>query len=623
MTVNPVGDRADMEDFVRVSRRNRLFVTLLSSAIAAVSVAAPAASAAASHAGTGPPAAGRAHGQRAGVAAVAAAAAAAAASAGATPGGATPGAATHGAATPGGATPGAATPGGATPGATPGGATPGAATAGAASQLPADERRVCAVSARPGQMECQSVFRLAGRRKAGAPAFVSAAGPVPGLSPAGLRAAYGLTRDSVRKGRDETVAIVDAFRDPAAARDLASYRSHFRLGSCKTSSGCLRIVNQTGKPGPLPAAKAGWAVEESLDLDMVSAICPRCHLLLVEARSSSTPSLGTGEQAAVDLGARFVSNSWSGSEFPGQWADNHYFNHPGDAIVFASGDSGYGPVYPADLQYVTAVGGTTLRHTPSGTRPWTETAWGSTNPAVTGGTGSGCSAQTAKPSWQRKPVDIAANGCATRTENDVAAVGNPATGVAVYDTYRTHGTWLELGGTSAATPIIAGVYALAGYPARGSYPASYLYQHPARFHDVKSGVNGVCPVARSYLCHGKNGYDGPTGLGTPNGSYGFSDHGTDPVTLVDPGAKTATAGATFSVQITGLDRRSAAKSLFYTATGLPAGLSVARVGDTTKGMISGTVLATIPSGTIFDVAVTATDAATHASGVTRFTIRVN
>jgi hypothetical protein len=474
-------------------------------------------------------------------------------------------------------------------------------------------------------MECQSVFRLAGRRKASAPAFVSAAAAaVPGLSPASLRAAYGLTRNSARKGRDETVAIVDAFRDPHAASDLARYRRHFHLGPCHTSSGCLRIVNQNGKRGPLPAANAGWAVEESLDLDMVSAICPRCHLLLVEARSSSTSSLGTGEEAAVDLlGARFVSNSWSGNEFPGQWVYNHYFNHPGDAIVFASGDSGYGPVYPADLQYVTAVGGTTLRHTPSGSRPWTETAWGSTNPSVTGGTGSGCSAQTAKPSWQRKPVDIAADGCATRTENDVAAVGNPATGVAVYDTYRTHGAWTELGGTSAATPIITGVYALAGYPARRSYPASYLYQHPARFHDVKSGVNGVCPAARSYLCHGENGYDGPTGLGTPNGSYGFSDHGTKPVTLVDPGARTANAGATFSVRITGLDTRAAAKSLSYAASGLPAGLSVARVAGTTTGMISGTVLATIPAGTIFDVVVTATDTATRASGVTRFTIQVN
>jgi subtilase family serine protease len=492
----------------------------------------------------------------------------------------------------------------------------------AAQPLPGDERRVCPVAASPGQMECQSVYQLAGRYR-GAPAFGPATARVPGFGPASLRAAYGLTRAAATKGRDETIAIVDAYRDPNAARDLASYRSEYHLGSCKTSSGCLRIVNQRGKSGPLPKANAGWAVEESLDLDMVSAICSRCHILLVEASSPSTPSLGAAENAAVAAGARFVSNSWSGTEFPGQWAYNHYFNHPGDAIVFAAGDAGYGTVYPADLQYVTAVGGTTLRHVPAGSRSWTETVWGSANPAVTGGTGSGCAPQTAKPSWQRKPVDIAANGCGTRTENDVAAVANPATGVAVYDTYRTHGTWTELGGTSAATPIITAVYALAGYPARRSYPASYLYQHPARFHDVTSGLNGVCPAARAYLCHGEVGYDGPTGVGTPSGTYGFSRRGTNPVTVVDPGAKSTTGGAAFSLTITGLNTRTAASSLAYTATGLPPGLAIRRVADSDNGAVTGTVSASITAGTVFQVVVTATDTGAHAHGVTRFTITVS
>lgn len=497
----------------------------------------------------------------------------------------------------------------------------GGPPAAPAPRLPGDERRVCPVATRPGQMECQSVYQLAGPGP-NAPAFVSAAARVPGLSPSSLRSAYGLALAAARKGRGETVAIVDAYRDPDAARNLASYRRHFGLGSCPTSSGCLRIVNQDGRSGPLPKKNANWAVEESLDLDMVSAICPRCRLLLVEARSSSTGSMGTAEKAAA-RGARFVSNSWSGPEFAGQWADNHYFNHPGDAIVFAAGDSGYGTVYPAALQYVTSVGGTTLRRASSGSRHWTETAWGSTDPAATGGTGSGCSPLTAKPSWQRKPVDIGPDGCPNRTENDVAADANPATGVAIYDSYRTGGTWAQIGGTSAATPIIAAVYALAGDPARRSYPASYVYQHPARFHDVKSGVNGVCPAARSYLCHAEVGYDGPTGVGTPSGSYGFSRHGTDPVTLVDPGAKTATAGAALSVQITGLDTRSAARSLTYTAAGLPAGLSVRRVAGSTSGTVTGTVSAAITSGTIFHVVVTAKDRKTHKSGTTRFTITVH
>lgn len=498
----------------------------------------------------------------------------------------------------------------------------GGGQASVARPLPGDERRVCPVAASPGQMECQSVYQLAGRYR-GAPAFVPATARVPGLGPASLRSAYGLTWAAARKGRGETIAIVDAYSDPDAARNLASYRSKFHLGSCKTSSGCLRIVNSRGKPRPLPRANVGWAVEESLDLDMVSAICPRCRILLVEAGAPTTSSLGAAENTAVAAGARFVSNSWSGTEFGGQWAYNHYFNHPGHAIVFAAGDSGYGTVYPADLQYVTAVGGTTLRHVASGSRPWAETAWGTTNPALTGGTGSGCSPHTAKPSWQRKPVDIAAGGCVTRTQNDVAAVANPATGVAVYDTYRTPGAWAELGGTSAATPIVTAVYALAGYPAPRSYPASYLYQHPARFHDVTSGVDGVCPAARSYLCHGEIGYDGPTGVGTPDGSYGFSRQGTSPVTVVDPGAKSTTPGAAFSLTITALNSRTAAGSLAYTATGLPAGLAIHAIPGSSNGAVTGTVSASITAGTVFRVVVTATDARGHARGVTRFTITVS
>jgi hypothetical protein len=482
-----------------------------------------------------------------------------------------------------------------------------------AAAAPAGERRVCPAATRPGQMECQSVYRPAGRGP-NASAFASTAVSPVGFGPPALRSAYGLASAARTRGHGKVVAIVDAYRDPHAAADLARYRSHFRLRACTTSSGCLRIVNQKGKSGPLPRANKGWAIEESLDLDMVSAICPKCRILLVEASSSSTASLGKAENAAVAKGARFVSNSWSGNEFAGESVSNHYFNHPGDAIVFASGDDGYGTVYPTDLQYVTAVGGTTLTHRQSGGRAWTETVWS--------GTGSGCSPLTAKPSWQHQPVDIGAGGCPRRTENDVAAVADPDTGVAVYDTYRTGGTWGLFGGTSVATPIITAVYALAGNPARRSYPASYLYQHLARFHDVRSGANGTCPAVSAYLCHGETGYDGPTGLGTPRGTYGFSHGSTDPVTLVDPGTKSAAAGASVRLTITGLDTRAAATSLAYSATGLPAGLSIGPVRGTTNGVVTGTVSPAITAGTVFSVVVTAKDRKTSAQGKTRFTFRV-
>jgi len=194
-------------------------------------------------------------------------------------------------------------------------------------------RRICP-AARPGELECQAVYVAARRGSAPAAsvspgaAFAASAGPSAGYGPAGLRAAYGLTRAARTRGRHETIAVVDAYRDPHAARDLARYRSHYHLGACTTASGCLRIVNQAGKRSPLPRADADWAVEESLDLDMVSAICPHCRILLVEARSPTPASLGIAENTAVAMGARFVSNSWSGTEGPGQSATNHYFNHP-------------------------------------------------------------------------------------------------------------------------------------------------------------------------------------------------------------------------------------------------------------------------------------------------------
>jgi hypothetical protein len=501
----------------------------------------------------------------------------------------------------------------------------GAVTAPAALAAPAQpkaqapgERRVCPVSRHPGWLDCQAVYELGGQGSL-APAFVSNAATPGGFGPSALRSAYNLTHDSLTRGWHKTVAVVDAYRDPDAASDLASYRRHYHLAACTRASGCLRIVNQAGQAGPLPAVSGAWGVEESLDLDMISAICPHCRLLLVEASSASPGSLGRAEDTAVALGARFVSDSWSGTEARGQSVYNHYFNHPGVAIVVASGDGGYGTSYPADLQYVTAVGGTQLVRRRSGSRAWTETVWGSGAGGVQG-TGSGCSARTAKPSWQREPVDIGPGGCQNRTQNDVAAVADPATGVAVYDTYRTQGTWATVGGTSAATPVIAAVYALAGDPAPRSYPASYLYQHAGHFHDVTVGADGKCPTASSYLCQAKPGYDGPTGLGTPLGVGGFSSRGTDPVTLVDPGPQRAPRGA-FRLTVTGLDVR-AALALSYSATGLPPGLTVRSLRGTTNGLVSGTIGATVASGTTFRVVVTATDRTTGRSNTTRFTIVV-
>jgi subtilase family serine protease len=267
------------------------------------------------------------------------------------------------------------------------------------------------------------------------------------------------------------------------------------------------VVNQNGQASPLPknSGTSGWATEESLDIDMVSAICPNCHIIAVEASSQTVKSLGTADDAAVSLGADFVSNSWGVSESSGETANDHYFNHAGVAVVASAGDSGYGTIFPATSQYVTSAGGTTLKKAAGTSRGWTETVWN--------GTGSGCSKYEAKPSWQTD------SGCAKRTDNDVAADANPNTGAAIYDTYDQNG-WLEVGGTSESSPILASVFALAGTPTAGTYPSSYPYARTSSLFDITGGSDGSC--SPSYLCKAGTGYDGPTGWGAPDGTAAFT-----------------------------------------------------------------------------------------------------
>ncbi|MBV8363261.1 MAG: S53 family peptidase [Candidatus Eremiobacteraeota bacterium] len=325
---------------------------------------------------------------------------------------------------------------------------------------------------------------------------------IPGVSgyyPCDLQQAYSLP---ITNGNGHTVALVDAYDDPNAESDLATYRSEFGLPACTTANGCFRKVNQSGQQANYPSPNSGWAAEESLDVDMASAVCPNCHILLVEADSNSFADLAASEDTAASLGATEISNSYGGGEFSTETTQDTHFNHPGIAITASTGDSGYGAQYPATSQYVTAVGGTNLS-TSGNARGWTESAWS--------GGGSGCSQYEPKPAWQTDP------SCTKRMEADVSAVADPSTGVAVYDTYNASG-WQVFGGTSVASPVIAAVYALAGNGASINY-GSYPYLHPGYLYDVTTGSNGSCAIA--YFCHAEVGYDGPTGLGTPNGSFGL------------------------------------------------------------------------------------------------------
>ncbi len=359
-----------------------------------------------------------------------------------------------------------------------------------------------------------------------------------GYGPADFHGAYALPATAPS---GQTIAIVDAYNSPTIESDLNAYSSQYGLPACTTANACFTKVNQSGVEGSYPQANAGWALEIALDVETAHAICPNCKILLVEASSNSFADLTTAESTAAALGATEISNSWSGVEYSDETSDAS-FNHPGIAITASAGDSGYGAAYPAGSPNVVAVGGTTLNQ--SGGDYGSETVWG--------GTGSGCSAYESAQSWQTSDPKWAQTGCgAKRGIADVAADADPNTGASVYDTTRYQGQsgWFTVGGTSLSAPLIAGVYALAG-GSSATYPAAVPYSHqtdsPTSLHDVTTGSNGSCSTT---MCAGAAGYDGPTGVGTPQGVAAFeggSSGGSPPIVSTDPATSITETSATLN-----------------------------------------------------------------------------
>jgi subtilase family serine protease len=418
----------------------------------------------------------------------------------------------------------------------------------------------CAQNVTPGMAACFALRRT----DAGVHHSLISPDVTPsGYGPANLASAYNLPTGA---GAGQTVAIVDAQDDPNAESDLATYRSTFGLPPCTTANGCFQKVNQNGATSPLPTADAGWAGEISLDVDMVSAICANCHILLVEATSATIQNLGTAVNRAVTMGAKYVSNSYGGPEDGTEASDDaSFFHHPGVAVTASTGDSGFGIGYPASSPFVTAAGGTSLV-TAANSRGWSETAWS--------GAGSGCSSDETQPSFQAGVN----TGCARRANADVSAVADPNTGVAVFQTFGATG-WQVYGGTSVSSPIIASVYALAGTPGATDTPAAYPYSHAGNLFDVTSGSNGACTT--TVQCRAGVGWDGPTGLGTPDGTAAFtSGAAATTLTANNPGSQTGTVGTAASLQLTSAGGTA---PVTWTATGLPTGLAVS-----SAGLISGT-----------------------------------
>ncbi len=328
-----------------------------------------------------------------------------------------------------------------------------------------------------------------------------------GLGAADLQQAYQL---DTTLDPGATIAIVDAFGYKNAEADLKAYRKQYNLGDCTIASGCLTIINQDGNASPLPADPSSsddWTLETALDLDMASAACPKCKLLLVQANTDQDDGLFIAQAAAASHGATVISNSWGGAETAADpaTANEHYFDLPNVGIFVASGDSGYnnggqGPDYPSTSAHVTAVGGTKLTKATGG-RGWKEVAWAYT--AFGGGGGSSCSLGIPKPAYQ------GTTSCNFRAASDVSANADSASGPAIYN--AANGGWTSVGGTSAASPLVAGIYALTGH---GKEAPGFAYANKAAYNDITSGKNGTCG---NVLCNSGTGWDGPTGMGSPNG----------------------------------------------------------------------------------------------------------
>jgi subtilase family serine protease len=372
-----------------------------------------------------------------------------------------------------------------------------------ASAVAKPQRAVCSTAVDPARAACHARVVT---DSAGAPASRTA--PT-GYGPAELHSAYGLPADAATP---QTIAIVDAYDNPMIAKDLNRYSAQYGLPACDRSNPCLEKVNQRGEAGPFPATDAAWALESALDVEMAHQTCQNCRILLVEADSNEFSDLGQAVDTAARLGADVISNSYGGPE---QATDTDY-DHPGIAVIASSGDGGFrGFGYPASSPHVVAVGGTTL--VVNGTSYGTETAWG--------GAGSGCSGVYDAPDWQLTDRNWLLTGCLqSRGIADVAADADPATGAAIYTSTKVLGRagWMQVGGTSMAAPIIAGAFALAGNAASADYAASIVYgSDRTALHDVTTGSNGSCSSLLTAICQAGPGYDGPTGLGTPNGLGDF------------------------------------------------------------------------------------------------------
>jgi subtilase family serine protease len=363
-----------------------------------------------------------------------------------------------------------------------------------------------------------------------------------GYGPSDLASAYKITSTSTATS---TIAIIDAGVDGNLASDLATYRKTYGLQACTTASGCLKLVNYTGGAQPAPQksgqgaqAEEQIAVETALDVDMAYAACPTCHITEISVpwqdgindNNTSMNDFSKAVSTAVSGGAKTVSISYgyTPTSVSTSGTDLADFKHPGVAIEVSTGDSGFNggthTSWPSDLPYAVGVGGTQL--TKSGSS-WSEKAWGVDS--GNGAAGSGCDTFFAAANGQPAAVTKACNN--HLAVSDVSADASPATPLAIYDTYApsTHqpANWAVVGGTSASSPYVAGLFARAGVPSTLLGPNTLYTAATSNFRDITSGNNEVQDSCSNYpglsqsVCTAGKGWDGPTGLGSPQGLGAF------------------------------------------------------------------------------------------------------
>jgi hypothetical protein len=406
----------------------------------------------------------------------------------------------------------------------------------------------------PARVTCYALIQPVPTR----PSTLTSSGP---YAPSDLRNAYRVPASNTTA----TVAVIEAFGASSAERDLGVYRRSFGLPACTVANNCLQIMNQDGGPQlPESSQSSGWQDETMLDLEMVSAICPSCHLLLVQSRTDYLTDMMQAVDQAVAQGAKYISMSWG---TPEQADGPHLTPVPGVVYVAASGDAGYGTAYPAADPSVVSVGGTSLYRDGSA-RGWSDSVWHNSS----GGTGGGCSSAEVQPAWQRAIAGLS-SACGNRSMNDVSIVADPNTGMYIYD----QGRWVEGGGTSAGAPMIAAIFAIAGRPSTAVPASAIPYQHPGAFADVTKGSNGSCGKA---LCAAHVGYDTPSGLGVPQGVGGFIDGSAlSTISLTRPSGLRTYLGS--SAKLTLKAKNTTRARMTFFASGLPKGLTLRSNGTVT------------------------------------------